>query len=119
RGEGLDPFMVLDLDDEDEQTRPDPELSAQGDEEGWDSPKRREFLKLRVRSEEMEQEAAKSFDKAMLTLSAGAFALSVAFLEKIAPSPRAWTCFFLVPAWGGFLFSIYCVLMSFLIGQEM
>lgn len=39
------------------------------------------------------------YDKAILTLAGGALALSITFLEKIAPNPVAWTFFFLSCSW--------------------
>jgi hypothetical protein len=38
-------------------------------------------------------EAAGRYDKAVLTISTGALALSVTFIEKIASNPQHWTLF--------------------------
>ena len=46
------------------------------------------------------------YDKWILTLSAGALALSVTFIEKIAQNPDFWTLILLGLAWAGFILSI-------------
>ncbi|MCX5649250.1 MAG: hypothetical protein NTX40_09180 [Planctomycetota bacterium] len=62
-----------------------------------------------------EREAARGFDKAMITLSAGALALSITFLKNIAPSPiNEWLLF---AAWAGFGSSLLFILTSFLCSQ--
>ena len=55
------------------------------------------------------------YDQWILTISGGALAVSVAFLEKIAPKPAPYTLWFLGFAWGGYItslisgfFAIYC-----------
>jgi hypothetical protein len=59
--------------------------------------------------------ASRDFDKALMTLSAGALALSLAFIRDIAPSPTntAW----LGAAWIGFAASLLSILVSFLASQ--
>jgi hypothetical protein len=52
-------------------------------------------------------------DKAMLTLSAGALALSLTFVEKIAPHPIPATQFLLGIAWLFFILSLIVILASF------
>lgn len=47
-----------------------------------------------------EKESARTFDKAMLTLSAGALGLSITFIRYVAPHPRLKIVLFL--AWLGF-----------------
>jgi hypothetical protein len=49
------------------------------------------------------------YDKSVLFLSGGALALSVTFIEKIAPSPVAWTFALLAMAW---LLLISCVVLE-------
>ena len=61
---------------------------------------------------------AEQFDKAILTLAAGAFGLSIAFLKDIAPEPLPWTKCLLAAAWGGFLASIASTLFSFQAATE-
>lgn len=44
-------------------------------------------------------EVSGRYDKAILTLAGGALALSITFLEKIAPHPTQWTFLLLAGAW--------------------
>lgn len=64
-----------------------------------------------------ERESARSFDKAILTLAAGALGLSLTFVKEIAPSVRSGTVCLLVGAWAGFCVSMLCTLVSFLTSQ--
>lgn len=64
-----------------------------------------------------ERETAHQFDKAVLTLAAGALALSIAFIEKVAPTPSPCSTYFLIGAWILFCLSILSTLMSFLTSQ--
>jgi hypothetical protein len=61
------------------------------------------------------REAAQSFDKAMLTLSGGALALSLTFIHDIAPQPVAegW----LLAAWIFFGLALIATSSSFLASQ--
>ena len=74
---------------------------------------RREFLERLDKLEATAYETSKSFDQAMLTLSAGGGS-SVTFLEKIAAEPVLWSIPFLVCAWAMFGYSIFAILYSFL-----
>jgi hypothetical protein len=65
---------------------------------------------------ELERDASQSFDKFLITLSAGALALSIAFMREIAPRPRDTAL--LVLAWGLFAASLLAMLASFLASQE-
>ncbi len=47
------------------------------------------YLLERTRLTTAKQEASKSYDRTILTFSGGAIALSITFLEKIAPQPDA------------------------------
>ena len=62
-----------------------------------------------------EWDSAKSFDKTIVTLSAGALALSLTFVREIAPQPGYVALLFL--AWGAFGISLLLILLSFLFGQ--
>jgi len=62
-------------------------------------------------------EQAKSFDKGILTLASGALALSLVFIQRIAPDPKPWTLYFLLQSWLCFAASIVSTLMSFLASQ--
>ncbi len=77
---------------------------------------RAEYLEERDTLIEGERNASESFDKAMLTLSGGVFALSITFVKEIAPQPigTGW----LLSAWIGFAISLLATLISFLSSQE-
>ncbi len=65
-----------------------------------------------------EKETAQQFDKAILTLAAGALALSITFIHEIVPHPIEDTLCYLITAWILFCFSILSTLISFLTSQE-
>jgi hypothetical protein len=67
---------------------------------------------------EGEQASAEQFDKGILTTSAGALAISLVFIEKIAPQPLPETITFLCIAWGLLVASLLLVLSSFLSSQR-
>ena len=56
---------------------------------------------------------AQQHDKAILTLAAGALALSLTFIQQIDPKPHPETMSLLAWSWGLFLVSIASVLFSF------
>lgn len=60
--------------------------------------------------------ASRDFDKAVMTLAAGALAVSIAFVHDVAPSPihTSW----LGVAWGLFSLSLVLILLSFLMSQH-
>lgn len=62
-----------------------------------------------------EREAARSYDKTMITLSAGALAFSIGFIKDIAPSPVQ-RCL-LLAAWCLFAVSLFTIMLSFLLSQ--
>ncbi len=55
---------------------------------------------------------ADQFDKAILTLAAGALALSLTFIKEIAPTPDGLTITLLAWSWGCFVGSLCCTLLS-------
>ena len=61
---------------------------------------------------EAEQKGAQQFDKAILTLTAGALAISLTFIKNIAPHPKAWTIIFLALAWFTFIVSLLSTLQE-------
>lgn len=67
---------------------------------------------------EGEQASADQFDKTILTLSGGALAISLVFLEKIAPKPKQETLLYLYLAWGALVCSLCAILSSFLTSQH-
>ncbi|MEK7516961.1 MAG: hypothetical protein AAB583_00270 [Patescibacteria group bacterium] len=76
------------------------------------------YLEKRKQSIITEQESARLFDKSILTLAAGALALSVTFIDKIAPSPKTYSICFLIISWILFCISLLSTLLSFLTTQE-
>lgn len=76
------------------------------------------YLAERMMLIELEKEASKKFDKAILTLSAGAFGLSITFIRQIAPNPLVESLAFLKYSWYSFCFSIVFTLLSFLLYQR-
>ena len=77
----------------------------------------RVYLAERKALVEAEQEGAKFFDKAILTLTAGAFGLSLTFIRQIVPSIKYCTKFLLILGWTGFCLSLLSTLVSFLTSQ--
>lgn len=75
------------------------------------------YLDERKQLIDAERETAQQFDKAILTLAAGALALSITFITQIAPHPKSQSIYFLIVAWILFSFSILSTLISFLISQ--
>jgi hypothetical protein len=62
-------------------------------------------------------ETAKSFDKAILTLSAAAFGISLTFIRQIAPYLNRNTIPLLITSWIFFALSILSTLIAFLTSQ--
>ena len=63
-------------------------------------------------------EETRLFDKAIITLAAGALGLSLTFIRQIAPDPKSWTIPILAIAWVSFCLSILSTLVSFLTSQH-
>lgn len=59
------------------------------------------------------KETVNQLDKALLTLNAGALAISITFLKEIAPKPSAWTIVLLILGWTAFIASLITTLLSF------
>lgn len=59
---------------------------------------------------------SQQFDRAVLTLAAGALGISIAFVNDVAPNPRAtgW----LAASWVLLALSLICVLLSFMAAQS-
>lgn len=81
-----------------------------------DQTERQAYLEERKLLIDAEREASRSFDQAMITLSAGALGLSVTFIEKLAPSTAACQ-YLLYLAWIGFASALLAILSSFLCSQ--
>jgi len=65
-----------------------------------------------------EHQISQSFDKYMLTLSAGALGLSITFIKQLAPNPLPKTLPYLYFSWGLFTLALLIVLMSLLFSQH-
>jgi len=75
------------------------------------------YLEERKQLVEAERKTAQQFDKAILTLAAGALALSITFINHIAPHPKPNSIYFLIIAWISFSLSMLSTLISFLTSQ--
>jgi hypothetical protein len=64
-----------------------------------------------------EFEGSRLFDKAILTLAAGSFGLSLAFIKQLVPDSSPKCSIFLIASWLSFGFSILSTLVSFLTSQ--
>jgi hypothetical protein len=89
------------------------EANCPGDEEGYLTPTA--YLEHRKTLIDGEAEAIQSFDKTLVTLSAGAFGISLVFIVQVAPDPVSVRL--LVLAWVALLGSLASVLSSFLCSQ--
>ena len=84
-----------------------------------------QYAQRRHALEQIRNDQAKSFDKGILSLSSGALALSLLFVEKIAslntkaasPTLVNWTKPFLVGAWVLFVLAMLSTLVSFVSSQ--
>ncbi len=63
------------------------------------------------------KEAAIQYAKAIMTLSAGALALSLTFMKDIAPNPLPNTLFYLKTSWFLFCSSLIAIVISFLLSE--
>ncbi len=75
------------------------------------------YLEERKLLIEAERETAQQFDKAILTLAAGALALSITFMQQIVPHPKSESIYPLIGAWISFCLSMLLTLISFLTSQ--
>jgi hypothetical protein len=65
---------------------------------------------------EVKRDAARSFDQTMITLSGGALALSLTFVQQLATKPAQWRGV-LIAAWIAFGSALVAILFSFLLFQ--
>lgn len=63
------------------------------------------------------REGSRTFDKAILTVSSGAFGLTIAFMKEIAPEPFQNTLWLIATSWICFSISLIVILLSFLFSQ--
>ena len=71
------------------------------------------YVAFKMKAQDGIFQAAQMHDKAILTLSSGAFALSMVFLKDIAPAPTDGSLTMLFFAWLSLFLSIAAVLFSF------
>jgi len=76
------------------------------------------YLEERKLLIDAEREGSRSFDKTILTLSAGAFGISLTFIRQIVPNIETGTLFLLILGWTGFTISMLATLISFLTSQR-
>jgi hypothetical protein len=77
-----------------------------------------EYSAQRVKLNDASLEAAGRYDRAILTISSGALALSVTFIDKIASNPQPWTLVFLVLGWALLLAAIIFQLIALSASHE-
>lgn len=90
---------------------PAPEAKAAGP----DAEIRREEIKASL---DAEYKDAEHYDKWLLTLSSGAFGISIAFMRYIAPDPTRLSKGFLVAAWVSLLLAILATMSSMQFSQS-
>lgn len=108
---------------EDRPEPPDPEIEEKKAQDAAEEKYRQEknaFFESctaeRNRFIESKTDQSKTYDQTILTFSAGAIALSITFIEKLAPIPAApWL---LYTAWSFFGLAVLSVVLSFLVSQE-
>ena len=76
------------------------------------------YLEERKLLIQAEKEGSQQFDKAILTLAAGALAISITFINQIAPHPKPGTICFLAWGWVAFGMSLISTLVSFFTSQK-
>jgi hypothetical protein len=91
----------------------DPERKAKDEEARYAA-----YLDERKILIEGEQQGADHLDKNILTLAGGALAISLVFIEKIAPEPKPSTLIYLYLGWGALVVSLCAMLSSFLTSQK-
>jgi hypothetical protein len=70
------------------------------------------YIEMKKQVGEALRSQADQFDKAILTLAAGALALSLTFIKEIAPTPDGLTIGLLALSWGCFIGSVCLTLLS-------
>lgn len=76
------------------------------------------YLDERAKLIQSQAKETEKFDKAILTLAAGAFGFSLAFIKEIVPRIKPGTFAWLLAAWAGFGLSLLSTLISFLVSQS-
>jgi hypothetical protein len=81
-------------------------------------PRRREYLDERRSLVEAELRVSDRYDASLLTLSAGALGLSIAFLRQIAPAALPGTLVLIALSWCFFGAAVVTTLASLLVSQS-
>lgn len=76
------------------------------------------YLQERRDLNQAEAEQSRSFDKAVLTLSAGALGISITFIRDVVPVIRPCTGWVLYVGWAAFVASLLVTLWSFLTSMK-
>lgn len=77
-----------------------------------------QFHEQRRQWNQAEADQIKSYEQAMLALTASTLALSVSFWEKITEHPQRWTFWILIAAWASLFLSVISITLSFLMSHE-
>lgn len=83
----------------------------------YDIEKYKVYLEERAKLIQSQAEETHKFDKAILTLAAGAFGFSLAFIKEIVPNIRGGTFIWLLTSWALFGLSLLSTMISFLVSQ--
>ena len=86
-------------------------------EEDFDKQKHERYLRERRSLIKDQLQSYISLDKWLLTLSGGAFGLSITFIKNIIPPEGSKVIFLLISAWVSFCLSLLSTLVSFLTSQ--
>lgn len=76
------------------------------------------YKRQRTKLHDAALETGARYDRIVLTLGGGAMALSITFIEKIAPEPRVWTIALLILAWFTLLLSVIMQLLALATSQK-
>jgi len=76
------------------------------------------YIEERAKLIQSQAEETHKFDKAILTLAAGAFGFSLAFIKEIVPEVKVGTFVWLLAAWTNYGVSLLSTLISFLVSQS-
>lgn len=86
--------------------------------ESTEEIKYKTYLDERKSLMDAKKESSQYFDKSILTLASGALGLSLAFITRIAPTPKESTIAFLCWSWIFLCASMLSTLISFLTSQH-
>lgn len=75
-----------------------------------------DYARYREALQRSEDVSSDEFDKVMVSLSGGALAISITFINQIAPEPKNF--YLCIAAWVSFAIAMTCTLISFRTTQE-